>query len=235
MRIMVASPAYGGVITQQYFMSFFHTVVEAAQIGWQVGSFVLGNESLIPRGRNRCAAAALRGGWDKLFFIDADIGWKWEDFKKVAEAPVEICGGAVPIKAYPISLNFNPLPEDQEYFEGTSRPPSVLNHLMTMHGGNPIVPVRHLGTAFLCIDAKVLKALAINERRFVYDDYSTGNLIDMWDLFPIGPAGDTSGNRVYMSEDWGFCNIAADAGFKTHVHAEVICSHTGSHTFRGDK
>ncbi len=35
-----------------------------------------------------------------------------------------------------------------------------------------------------------------------------------------------------MSEDWGFCNLARECGFDIRIHADVIITHTGNHTFQ---
>src|SRR3990167_2439678 len=85
-----------------------------------IGIYTLTGESLLARGRNHIAAQMLYGGWDKLFFIDADTGWTWEDFKQIAMSPHPIIGGVVPLKMYPhaprtfeTSLNYLPFMEDE--------------------------------------------------------------------------------------------------------------------------
>ena len=76
-NIFFATPCYGGLITDQYFLSMFKTTQELirAKINYRVTT--LRNESLVTRARNILTAMFLQSGASHLFFIDADIEWEW--------------------------------------------------------------------------------------------------------------------------------------------------------------
>lgn len=227
LKVFVCTPCYGGQMSQYYYMSFFKTLVDCTSLGWQIGTFTLGNESLIARGRNTCAAYFLKSpnNWDKLFFIDSDITWKSSDFQKIVSSSKYIIGGAVPLKKFPITLNFNPMPVDNEFFPGEERSPKGYRAMAKAHNMQDI-PVKKLGTAFLCIDRHVFEALKPKVKRYM--DTTTGpEPLECWDFFGTGvdEAGD------YLSEDWFFCKLAAENGYATHLHPDVITKHTGSFTF----
>jgi hypothetical protein len=38
-------------------------------------------------------------------------------------------------------------------------------------------------------------------------------------------------NQEYLSEDWGYCQRARDAGFEVWVHGGVKCAHWGKKMF----
>ena len=226
MKILVATPCYGSMLSQYYFMSFFKTLAAFTDSGWQIGTFTLGNESLIARGRNTAAGYFLKNPrWQKLFFIDADITWTPQDFGKIVTSSCYIIGGAVPLKKFPITLNFNPKKEDEHFFVGDNRSPESYRKMSEAHGGNNI-QVKKLGTAFLCIDRFVLETLKPHVK--AYRDTTTGpEPLDCWDFFGTGVDDDGD----YLSEDWFFCRLAAEHGFQTHLHPDLIVKHTGNFTF----
>lgn len=234
MKILVATPASGGLLTVQYVASFLATTEAIAKVnaqngypgGIQMGLYTLTHEALVSRGRNHCAQVALMQGWDKLFFVDSDAGWSADQFLVVATAPVDICAGVCPLKTYPISLNYLPFKDDEHYHKDAIR---SVESLAAMRAGHksPLIKVPFVGTAFMCIDRKVLQKLAEVAEPYKYPSPVTGNLETHWDFFETKPIA-----KQYMSEDWGFCNLARKNGFDVNIHADVCITHTGNHTFR---
>jgi len=210
-KVLIATPCFGGLLTYTYTKALIETLHGCMQNRIPVAPFFLANESLIGRGRNTCAAFALKHGFSHLFFIDADIGWKFSDFSKVLGSGKQICGGFYPIKQYPLSLNHNE-------FEGTEVRP----------GAEELIEVAHLATGFLCIDVRVLRKLinAGAAPKYRTLNKASGETAEAWDLFPSGEHG-----GEYESEDWAFCRIARDHGERIFGHSGVILTHTGTHTF----
>src|SRR5258707_15025509 len=98
MRLLIATPAFGGRLCWNYVVGFAHTGIQLNRGGIEFGFFALANESLISRGRNRCASIALDGGFDKMIFIDADVGWKWSDLHALIRSDKLVIGGTYPVK-----------------------------------------------------------------------------------------------------------------------------------------
>jgi hypothetical protein len=234
MRILIGTPAGGGQLTVPYFTSFMATferilalnqsLKPEAQI--QVGIYTLTHEALISRGRNHIAQVALQQGWDKLFFIDADAGWTPDQFLAVATAPVDIIAGTCPLKTYPISLNYLPFKDDEHYYQDAIRSVESLAAMRAGHASQ-LIKVPFVGTAFMCISGHVLRRLAEVAEPYQYPNPATGNLETHWDFFQTKPV-----KKMYMSEDWGFCHMARECGFDVYIHADVVITHTGAHTFR---
>lgn len=197
----------------------------AAQ-GPDIGIYTLSNESLLPRGRNHLAQVALMNKWDKLFFIDADAGWSWENFAKIVQSNSPLVAGVCPLKTYPISLNYLPFAKDEKYYVNAQR--SVQGMRDHANGtGDVELSVPFVGTAFMCIDVSLLRLLSKTTLSYKYPNPYTGKQETHWDFFNSAPV-----NGTYMSEDWGFCHIARKAGVEVKIHTEVIITHMGSHTFR---
>lgn len=201
----------------------------AAQPTYEVGLYTLAMESLLARGRSHCAQKAMVEGWDKLFFIDSDEGWSPEQFKAIIDSPFPITCGAVPLKTYPIVLNFLPFKADQEKYwanwNGLKTPEGMW--LMSYDKGR-YIKVARAGTGFMCIDVKVLKKLAERARHYQYPNPGTGFNETHYSLFEEGTR---PGQDDYYSEDWAFCAMAQEAGYDIVVDTEVVVQHRGEHVF----
>jgi hypothetical protein len=197
-----------------------------------IGLYTQGGESLLARGRNHAAQVALTQGWDKIFFIDADEGFTWQDFVTIAGSPHPVSAGLVPLKTYPkyplsfeTSLNFLPFLEDEKYFDNGLR--TLASTIKMAEGrGSAWLKVAYTGTGFLCVDVKVLAKLAETCSEYVYPNPHTGNPETHWSFFDGGPM-----HGQYYSEDWQFCSKARDAGFDIMVNVNVRATHTGPHQF----
>lgn len=237
MKTLICTPAAGGMVTTTYLMSLISTFYSSKRLRdqqkYSLGVYTMANESLISRGRNHCATVVLDGGWDRLFFVDADVGYTWDQMQKVLDACDAskgrgIVAGACPLKTYPIGLNFLPFPEDEAPFEkfDMMKDPRAMLGMRALHNGAELVEVPMIGTAFMCIDRQVFEDLKATQNYYAYPDPDSGNLSPHWDFFPVGPIK----NR-FISEDWGFCHVAREAGHKVWVHTDVVVTHTGAHTF----
>lgn len=234
LRVLIATPASGSMVTLQYFASFFAMydgVIKSNQKNPQkrqidLSVYTLGHESLISRGRDHCAAIALHQKWDKLFFVDADMGWTFEQFEAIARSEKPIIAGVAPLKTLPIAMNYLPKQNDEFYYKDRIRSyPSLL----AMRAGHGVaeINVGYVGTAFMCIDvAKVLMPLSEHAEPFRYPNPQTGVLMTHWQFFKTQPI-----NKMCMSEDWGFLNFAREHGIEPHINADVTVTHTGSFTF----
>ena len=266
MRVLIGTPAGGGEVTVQYFLSALDTYmrVEAlkkdvsqqiinqipnysesdpahrathAQMmkthSLDIGFYTLSAESLLARGRNHIAAMTLYGGWDKLFFIDADTGWTFDQFFRLVSSPHPLTAGVVPLKTYPeypntfrTSLNFLPFQEDEKHFVDARRYLDATKKMAMAHGQDH-VKVAFTGTGYLCIDRKVLMTLVETAKTYRYPNPQTGQPMTHWDFFDGGAI-----NEQYFSEDWSFCDKARKAGFDVVIDTSVLLTHTGTHTFR---
>lgn len=210
MRLLIGTPCYGGMLTTQYLTSFVETWDGLSRGKIQAQLFTMMNESLIPRARNKIAQFALEQKFDKLLFIDSDMGWKWEDVDRLIRSDKSIIGGSYPMKGFPMKLALNQLPEAEP---------------ATPEGE---VEVRHIPTGFMKIDVAVLESLKEHTSNFICEHGTTQKPVRMWDFFPSGVNTDLD---IYESEDWGFCTLARKHGHRIWFSTRTITSHTGTYVF----
>lgn len=191
----------------------------------EIGLYTLSNESLLTRGRNHIAAQAIRGGWDRLIFIDADARWTFDQFLKIVTSMHDLTVGACPLKVFPISLNYMPFKDDPYYLRNDMRSVNSLLALRNGHRSN-YIPVQFAGTAFMSISRKLLLDVAASSDEYSYPNPGTGYLHTEWNMFPTEPF-----ENKFMSEDWSFCRKARDLGYQVMLDSDVIISHVGNWVF----
>lgn len=97
--LFIGVPMYGGKNDYLFASGLAGLTSELAMRGIASKTFILSNESLIPRARNYIADEFMRSGMSHLLFIDADIGFKASDVMTllaVADPQSDydiVCGG----------------------------------------------------------------------------------------------------------------------------------------------
>lgn len=199
-------------------------------------------ESLVQRARNYIASEFLRGTANRLFFIDADVSYSVQQFLSVARAvnPKEnrgVVAGACPMKDRRLPLNFQVYPEDEKYFLTDEDKKKGLNGIKLTAGmirmqighDESLIRVPLIGTAFMCIDRSVLEDLKNKVETYYYPHPMTGEDTLMWDFFPC-----TVQKQRYISEDWGFCELARKYGHDIILDTDVVVNHHGMHNYSVD-
>lgn len=225
-KCLVATPAYGGMLTDHYVQSMLETQKHMMMEQIEMSVLILSNESLINRGRNKCAQMALNGGFTDLFFIDADIGWSPTDFMKILKSPQHVVGGTYPMKMLPVNLNYNLLYEDRLIYQ-TSHIKSVeIMKQLIADKGTEEIPVQHIPTGFMRISDTALKRLKPKVANYHQQNPRTGEMEDFWEFFPVGVK-----DKNLMSEDWYFCELCKDAKIPVYMNCSVILNHVGTYNY----
>ena len=210
-KVHICMPCYGGMLTEQTFMSFIKWANVARQLGIEWTIETMTNESLITRARNTLTAKFLQNkDSTHLMFIDADIGWEPWHLLVLLNRDVDIIGGLYPMKSLPIKWCVNG-------FEGAEQGPDGLQE------------VTKTGTGFLLIKRHVFEKLNKHPavKPFNNDIGLPAELNkDMKTYFDTA----VRENRYY-SEDWMFCENWRDIGGKVWVDKRVLLRHVGTYVF----
>jgi hypothetical protein len=103
--VMIATPCYGGQLTESYLHGILSTLTEAGKQGIQLHLNTMGNESLITRARNTLVSQFLDADkkdpdkFTHLMFIDSDIGFGGEAIVRLLESNYDVACGIYPRKS----------------------------------------------------------------------------------------------------------------------------------------
>lgn len=210
-RVHICMPCYGGMLTEQCFMSFvkWSNVCRQLGIDWTVETMT--NESLISRARNTLTAKFLNTpGSTHLMFIDADIGWEPWHLLVLLNADKDVIGGLYPMKSIPVKWCVNGIPgiEPEE---------------------NGLQEVSKTGTGFLLIKRHVFEKLDAHPavKPFANDIGLPAELNPFMKTYFDTAVRE---NRYY-SEDWTFCENWRDIGGQVYIDRRVLLKHVGTYTF----
>ena len=210
-HVHIMMPCYGGMLTENTFMSFIRWAQTARDLGINWSVETLTNESLISRARNTLVARFLQEGTGThLMFIDADIGWEPWHLLLLLSADLDVVGGLYPMKSLPIKWCVNSLP-------GVPEVPGGLQE------------VSKTGTGFMLIKRHVFEQLDQHPavKPFV-NDLGLPRELDPFMRTYFDTA--VRGGRYY-SEDWTFCENWRDIGGQVWVDKRILLRHTGTYTF----
>jgi hypothetical protein len=201
MSILFATPMYGGNCTEPFFHSVMRTVQELERLGVDYDFLTERNESLVHRARMEMTAAFLRTDHTHLFWIDADIEFEPAHVAALWNMQADIACGCYamkkPDKQWFAAWKDGALVKDLDQFDGP-------------------IEVDYAGTGFLLIRREVIETLAARVPSW---DGVNGPVPALF-MTPIH-------NGCLESEDYHFCRIAREAGYKIMMDPSVRLGHWG--------
>ena len=210
-RVHICMPCYGGMLTEQTFMSYIKWANTCRQLGidWTIETMT--NESLISRARNTLVAKFLNNpDSTHLMFVDADIGWEPWHLLVMLNRDVDVIGGLYPMKTLPVKWVVN-------VFDGAEEGPDSLQE------------VSKTGTGFMLVKRHVFEKL--NEHPAVKPFNNDIGLPKELDKYLKTYYDTAVRENRYYSEDWTFCENWRDLGGQVWVDKRVLLRHTGTYTF----
>jgi hypothetical protein len=219
-NIFFATPCYGGMVTDQFFLSMFRVSQALMRYGINFRITTLRNESLISRARNILTAMFLDSDCTHLMFIDADIEFQAEDVIRALAYDKPIVAGAYPKKTLPVqyAINF-------KFIDAAKKQVRVENGL---------VEVLDASTGFFLVQREVIEKMiaAYPELHYRNDSNIDPKLnkycYNLWDV-----RLDPHDNRL-LSEDYSFCRRFQQLGGEIWLDPNTKLNHVGSYTFEGN-
>lgn len=204
--ILFATPCYGGMVTAQHHRSCILLQEELTKAGLANDWLIGWNESLVHRGRMEMAATFLRSKHSHLFWIDADIEFEPGDVSALWNLEADIAVGVYAMKKreaqWFAAWKDGKLVKDLDQFTGP-------------------IDVDYAGTGFMLIKREVLETLAATVPSW---EGAKGNRVPALFMTPIH-------NDGLESEDYHFCRIAREAGFKIIMDPKVRLKHWGPYAY----
>lgn len=219
-NIFFATPCYGGMLTDQYFLSMFRATQVLAKYGIKFRITTLRNESLITRARNILTAMFVASDCTHLMFIDADIEFQPEDIIRALAHDKDIIAGAYPKKALPVqyALNFKFVDKEKRKIRVENGAAEVLD----------------ASTGFFMIKRRVVEKMMAQHPELHYkNDSNIDPSLNQYCYALFDTILDKRDNR-YLSEDYCFCRRWQDLGGEIWIDLNTKLNHVGSYTFEGD-
>ena len=244
-RIFIATPCYGGMLTEAYFRSMVRTLTFFNQHQIPIAFGTIANESLVTRARNVLVAYFLQSNYTRLLFIDADIEFQVEDVLKLIAHNKDVCVGAYPKKG----VNWQRIKDSITSKQGQEISDRdiaaagsdyainfkfVNREMKQIAIENGVIKLHDGATGFMMI-----KREAIDKMIAAYPDLKYNNDLntppDLQDFFyaffdtMIDPK-----DRRYLSEDYTFSRRWQDIGGDIWLDPTISLNHFGSFNFQGN-
>lgn len=234
--LFVATPCYGGLVSQLYMQSVLGLVQLAGPAGFDATLALLGHDSLVTRSRNTLVARFLATpGATHLLFIDADIGFEAEQVVHMLRFDEDFVAGVYPLKVVDWSPAAVARAGTRESFET-----APLHYVGTLCAGHALERRGRFATGIYCGGGfMLLKRRVISRMIEAYPEtrykaahaYSNTPSGDAYALFDCMIDTDT---KAYVSEDFGFCQRWRDIGGTIWLDTEGKLTHSGVCSFQGD-
>ena len=235
--ILIATPCFGGLVSQQYMTSVMRLKDHGAAAGFRVDLALLGYDSLIPRARATLTGTFLDGAATHLLFIDADIGFMPEQVTRLLAADKDFAAALYPLKA----LNWDHMPE--RCTRGAEPLPlGPLDYVGTFATGTEaerdgdFATASYAGGGFQLIRRSVIERMieAYPETRFTRLLATPTGEAPRQTLYALFECMIDAETGEYLSEDYAFCRRWRNIGGKIWLDRMSRLTHVGSFDYRGD-
>jgi hypothetical protein len=236
--IVVGTPCFGGMVSQDYTMSLLNLSAAAAQNGFDIAVVMLGNDALITRGRSAIVARFLDNpATTHLLFVDADISFSVDHVLRLLKADKDFAAGLYPAKI----IDWNQLAQRFGH-SAESLDEAGLAYVCGFCEGveakreNGFATGTYAGTGFQLIKRNVfermIKAYPETKYKALHAFPRPSQPSDhYYALFDCMIDPDTG---VYLSEDYAFCRRWRAIGGEIWLDLNSQLTHSGSYSYRGN-
>jgi hypothetical protein len=236
--IVVGTPCFGGLVSQDYTMSLLNLQAAAAQNGFEVAVVMLGNDALITRGRSAIVAKFLDNpATTHLLFVDADIAFSVEQVTRMLKFDKDFVAGLYPAKIidwHQLAQRFGRSEESLD--EAGLAYVGALCEGAEARRENGFATGTYAGTGFQLIKRRVFERMIASYPETKYKalhafprpSQPSDNLYALFDCMIEPETG------VYLSEDFAFCRRWRATGGEIWLDLDSKLNHSGSYTYRGN-
>ena len=233
-HLYVATPAYGCQVQTAFASSLLQLQGACFAKGIEISVDLLGNESLVPRGRNILVARFLKSTATHLLFIDADIAFAPDAvLDRLLPADKDVITGVYAKKA----IDWNAVkahknPQEPLQSAGLDYNINVAPGTNTVTDG--VVRVLDSATGFMMIKRRVIEDMykEYADTLWCKNDIQGSTGVDCY--CAIFDCLIDEDSRRYLSEDYAFCRRFQKMGGEIYADISFPLCHIGAHTFSGD-
>ncbi|MFZ0759476.1 MAG: hypothetical protein WAM69_05940 [Candidatus Sulfotelmatobacter sp.] len=241
--ILVATPCFGGMVSQNYMLAVMRLTSYAKSAGFDVSLTMVGYDALVSRARSALVAAFLDNpAATHLLFVDADIGFEPQQVERLLRFDKDFTGALYPLK----SIDWDLIPQ-RCVERGESLRQAALSYVGMLspeaerkREGDFATGI-YAGGGFQLIRRNVLDQMiaAYPETHFKLvhvlpmsgvrrEAAPSSNLFALFDCIIDPETG------AYLSEDYSFCLRWRKIGGEIWIDAASKLTHSGRYEFIGD-
>ena len=245
-KFFIATPCYGGQLTEPYFRSVVKLMTFFNQHRIPLAFGTIANESLVTRARNVLVAYFLNSDYTHLMFVDADIEFQVEDMLKLFVHNKDIAVGAYPKKGVNWShikegILMDPSRQHTNQQIGALGSDYAINfkfsnrETKTVAVENGLIKLHDAGTGFMMIKRETILKMIEKYPELKYNNDVQMGGVDLKDNFyalfdtMIDPI-----DKRYLSEDYTFCRRWQAMDGDIWLDPSISLNHYGSFCFQGN-
>lgn len=237
-KLFISTPCYDAMMTMQYTMSILKLNSLLNHYGIDYVIDFVGNESLIPRARNNSLAKFMKTDFTHILFIDSDIEFPAEAVIDLLDFDKDVVCCAYSKKSFnwkrfmysmqteiqsPESLESRGL--DYNYNAKINKENKTINS-----ENEKFIKVKHASTGFMLIKREIVNKLCKKHTELTI---KTDNL-SKEDSIICGLFCCMIKDKVYLSEDYSFCERVNDIGGEVWMNITHNLNHIGKYVFKSD-
>ena len=235
--IVVATPCFGGLVTQSYMMSILQLTQRAARDEFDMDVLMLSGDSLISRARSVLVGRFLDNPLaTHLLFVDADISFDSEQVLRLLRFDKDFVAGLYPLK----QIDWQAFPARAvrgEPLEAAGL--SYVGKICTepdLRVEDGFATGQYAGNGFQLMKRAVLERMfaAYPELQFKAIDTLTAGMPSKDNLFALFDCMIDPENGTYLSEDYSFCRRWKAIGGEIWLDLRSRLTHAGVQHFVGD-
>jgi len=241
--ILLATPCFGGMVSQNYMLSVIRLLSYAKSAGFDVSLSVVGYDALISRARSSLVAAFLDDpAATHLLFVDADISFEPQQVDRLLKFDKDFTGALYPLK----SMDWDLIPQ-RCVERGETVRQAALSYVGTFcpeaerkQEGDFVTGI-YAGGGFQLIRRSAIEQMiaAYPETHFSHvqsmpmsglrrEAVRSSNLFALFDCIIDPQTG------AYLSEDYSFCLRWRRIGGEIWIDVASKLTHCGPYEFVGD-
>lgn len=232
-KLFISTPCYDCMLTMQYTISILKLSKFLNEKGIEFVIDFNGNESLIPRARNNSLGKFMQTDFTHLFFIDADIQFEPDAVLDLLHADKDVVCCAYPKKGVNLKRFMHSIQQEtssKETFESRGLDyayNAAYDEHDTIIKDGEFIKVNHASTGFMMIKRDILERLYKKHDELIISNTSTEYTI-------CGLFCCMIRDKIYLSEDYSFCQRVYDIGSDVWININHNLSHIGKYVFAGD-
>ena len=236
MKLFISTPCYDAMMTMQYTISLLNLTTLLNKYKIQFVIDFIGNESLITRARNNSLGKFMSSDFTHILFIDSDIEFPAQAVLDLLEFNKDVVCCAYAKKGY----NWNRFMYSMQNEKNSKESPdsrgldfsynALYDNKNNLKNDSDFIKVKHASTGFMMIKRDIIELLTNKHQElYIKTDSLTTKDKELCGLFCC-----MIKEKVYLSEDFSFCERVNDIGGEVWINTKHNLNHIGKYSFKSD-